>query len=88
MASTLKASPEQPLGIQYVLEQLQQDGVLSAVDKAIRKLINTTNDLQLYHDAAEKQGMRNLRLSGAQKVANGLTTLEEIYSVVPPIKDN
>jgi general secretion pathway protein E len=58
------------------------------VDKAIRKLINTTNDLQLYHDAAEKQGMRNLRLSGAQKVANGLTTLEEIYSVVPPIKDD
>lgn len=58
------------------------------IDKAMRKLINTSNDLQLYYDAAEKQGMRNLRLSGAQKVANGLTTLEEIYSVVPPSKDD
>ncbi|MEX2353206.1 MAG: ATPase, T2SS/T4P/T4SS family, partial [Gammaproteobacteria bacterium] len=56
-------------------------------DKAIRKLINTTNDLQLYYDAAEKQGMHNLRISGAQKVAKGLTTLEEIYSVVPPQKE-
>jgi general secretion pathway protein E len=57
------------------------------IDKAMRKLINSTNELQLYYEAAEKQGMRNLRLSGAQKVANGLTTLEEIYSVVPPDKD-
>jgi general secretion pathway protein E len=57
------------------------------IDKTIRKLINTSNDLQLYYEAAEKQGMRNLRLSGAQKVANGLTTLEEIYSAVPPNKD-
>jgi general secretion pathway protein E len=58
------------------------------IDKAMRKLINSSHDLQLYHDAAEKQGMRNLRISGAQKVANGLTTLEEIYSVVPPNKDD
>jgi len=57
------------------------------VDNIIRKLINTTNDLQLYHEAAEDQGMRNLRISGAQKVADGLTTLEEIYSVVPPQRE-
>jgi type II secretory ATPase GspE/PulE/Tfp pilus assembly ATPase PilB-like protein len=27
--------------------------------------------------------MRVLRISGAQKIAEGLTTLEEIYSVIP-----
>lgn len=57
------------------------------VDNNIRKLINTTTDLQLYYEAAARQGMHNLRISGAQKVADGLTTLEEIYSVVPPRKD-
>ena len=57
------------------------------VDKDIRKSISTNNDLHYYYQAAEKQGMRNIRLSGAQKVADGLTTLEEIYSVVPPNKD-
>ncbi len=56
------------------------------IDKTMRKLIHTSNDLQQYYEAAEKQGMRNLRISGAQKVAAGLTTLEEIYSVVPPDK--
>ena len=57
------------------------------IDKTVRKLINTTKELQLYYDAAEKQGMQNLRISGAQKIADGLTTLEEIYAVVPPKKD-
>ncbi|NKB36769.1 MAG: type II/IV secretion system protein [Gammaproteobacteria bacterium] len=58
------------------------------IDGNIRKLINTSTDLSEYHNAAEKQGMRNLRISGAQKIAEGLTTLEEIYSVIPPQKDN
>ena len=58
------------------------------VDKSIRKLINTTNDLNLYHDAAIKQGMPPLQISGAQKVAEGITTLEEIYATVPPRKDD
>ncbi len=56
------------------------------IDTDMRKLINTTTDLAKYHSAAKKQGMRSLRISGAQKVAEGLTTLEEIYSVIPPDK--
>ncbi|MGY8814195.1 MAG: GspE/PulE family protein [Gammaproteobacteria bacterium] len=58
------------------------------IDKNIRKLINSTNDLQLYYEAADKQGMESLRISGAQKIAEGLTTLEEIYATVPPKKDD
>jgi general secretion pathway protein E len=34
--------------------------------------------------AAIKEGMRPLRLSGAQKVASGLTTVEEVLRVAPP----
>ena len=33
--------------------------------------------------AAFKDGMRSLRLSGAQKVAAGLTTIEEVLRVTP-----
>jgi general secretion pathway protein E len=33
--------------------------------------------------AAMKQGMKSLRLSGAQKVAAGQTTIEEVLRVAP-----
>lgn len=58
------------------------------IDAEIQALLNTTTDLTEYHKAAEKQGMRSLRISGAQKIAEGLTTMEEIYSVIPPVKEN
>jgi len=54
------------------------------VNPEIRALINTTTDIALFQAAALKQGMHSLQISGAQKVAEGLTTLEEIYAVVPP----
>jgi len=46
-------------------------------------LITENAGLETLRAAAIKQGMRSLRLSGAHKIAEGLTTLEEIYSVVP-----
>ncbi|MFQ5658947.1 MAG: GspE/PulE family protein [Gammaproteobacteria bacterium] len=52
------------------------------VDAAVRELINTTSDVGKYYDMAAKQGMRPLTISGAYKIAEGLTTLEEIYAVV------
>ena len=58
------------------------------VDSDLRKLINSTSELEKYNSAAIKQGMRSLRISGAQKIAEGLTTLEEIYSVIPPDKND
>jgi general secretion pathway protein E len=57
------------------------------IDDEFRHLINTSTDLTAYYRAAADQGMRNLRISGAHKVAEGLTTLEEIYSVVPPANE-
>ena len=50
------------------------------IDKTLRHLIMTNPELDAIYTTALKQGMRLLRVSGAQKIAEGLTTLEEIYS--------
>jgi general secretion pathway protein E len=49
----------------------------------IRALINPAMDLLAVRRQAFKEGMRSLRLSGAQKVAAGLTTVEEVLRVTP-----
>jgi len=53
------------------------------INDAIKPLINADTDLTALRRAAFKDGMRSLRLSGAQKVAAGLTTLEEVLRVTP-----
>ncbi|MCY1554614.1 type IV-A pilus assembly ATPase PilB [compost metagenome] len=49
----------------------------------IKPLITADTDLIALRRAAFKEGMRSLRLSGAQKVATGLTTIEEVLRVTP-----
>ena len=49
----------------------------------IKTLINPDTDLLAVRRQAFKEGMRSLRLSGAQKVAAGLTTVEEVLRVTP-----
>ncbi len=50
----------------------------------LRKLVNPTADIAPIRDQAAREGMRPLRISGAMKVAAGLTTLEEVVKVAPP----
>lgn len=50
----------------------------------IKERISTDCNLQELRRQAMKEGMRTLRLSGAQKVAAGLTTIEEVMRVAPP----
>ena len=50
----------------------------------LRKLITPTTDIAPLREQASKEGMKPLRISGALKVANGLTTLEEVVRVAPP----
>jgi len=50
----------------------------------IRKQITENCDIAALRQQAIKEGMRPLRLSGAQKVANGITTVEEVLRVAPP----
>jgi general secretion pathway protein E len=50
----------------------------------IRRLITAEADLAKIREIAYKEGMKPLRISGAMKVAMGLTTLEEVIKVAPP----
>ncbi len=53
------------------------------MDATIREQVSMHTNLDLLRAATLKSGMRPLKISAAQKVANGLTTLEEAYSVLP-----
>lgn len=55
-----------------------------SMNKPLRDMITEDVQDRDIKQQAVKDGMRTLRLSGAQKVANGYTTLEEIYTVLPP----
>ncbi|HNQ56943.1 MAG: GspE/PulE family protein [Burkholderiales bacterium] len=50
----------------------------------LRKLVTPTTDLAKVRELAYREGMKPLRISGAMKVAAGLTTLEEVLQVAPP----
>jgi general secretion pathway protein E len=49
----------------------------------MQKLVNANAGLTELRKQSLKDGMRPLRLSGAQKVADGMTTIEEILRVTP-----
>ncbi len=50
----------------------------------IKKQITDNCNIAVLRQQAMKEGMRSLRLSGAQKVASGMTTVEEVLRVAPP----
>jgi general secretion pathway protein E len=50
---------------------------------AVQALITHDADIAQICRQAMKEGMRTLRLSGAQKVAQGKTTIEEVLRVSP-----
>ncbi len=53
------------------------------LNDAIKPLITADTDIVALRRQAFKDGMRSLRLSGAQKIAAGLTTIEEVLRVTP-----
>jgi general secretion pathway protein E len=50
----------------------------------LKRLVNEQADIVSVTKEAYKSGMKPLRLSGALKVAQGLTTLDEVLKVAPP----
>ena len=54
------------------------------LNREMRDLIRPNVDSVTLRDAAARTGMRDLRLSGAEKIAAGLTTLEEVLAAIPP----
>ncbi len=53
----------------------------------VRRLINPQMEVAKLREQAYREGMRPLRISGAMKVAQGVTSLEEIIKVAPPADD-
>jgi general secretion pathway protein E len=53
----------------------------------LRKSIGAETDLDALRDRAYREGMKPLRISGAMKIAAGLTSMEEVMSVAPPAAD-
>ncbi|MCP5206351.1 MAG: type II/IV secretion system protein [Hahellaceae bacterium] len=53
------------------------------MSEEIHKLVDNSCDVEKIRIKAIKEGMHSLRLSGAQKVSFGLTTIEEVMRVTP-----
>ena len=49
----------------------------------VKRLLNENASLNEVKKQAYREGLLPLRLSGAQKVAQGLTTIEEVLRVAP-----
>jgi general secretion pathway protein E len=54
--------------------------------ESLQRAIHDDTDLNTLRQQAMREGMRTLRLSGAQKVAAGLTTVEEVLRVAPAVE--
>jgi general secretion pathway protein E len=50
----------------------------------LRKAVAEQADLEALRDKAFREGMKPLRISGAMKIAAGLTTIDEVMNVAPP----
>jgi general secretion pathway protein E len=50
----------------------------------LREKIQPDSDAVAIRKAGINEGMTQLRIAGAKKIAMGLTTVEEVLKVVPP----
>ncbi len=58
------------------------------VSTQVKSLITANADLVALREQAFKDGMKPLRISGAMKVGAGLTTVDEVLKVAPPVRDS
>jgi general secretion pathway protein E len=58
---------------------------LLTVGEAFKEKISQSPDIDNLRRQAVADGMRPLRLAGALRVAEGLTTLDEVLSATPPL---
>lgn len=59
---------------------------LLTVGEGFKELVNREPSLQALRRQGIADGMRPLRLAGALRVAEGLTTLDEVLSATPPLE--
>jgi general secretion pathway protein E len=54
----------------------------------LKLMVSKGADLTAMREQAFKEGMKPLRISGAMKVGAGLTTMDEVLKVAPPVRDS
>jgi len=54
---------------------------------AIKALVGERAELEALREQAFNEAMKPLRISGAMKVGSGLTTVDEVLKVAPPVRD-
>jgi len=54
----------------------------------VRRLIRPGAEIPKIREQAFREGMRPLRISGALKLAQGVTTIEELIKQLPPADEN
>jgi general secretion pathway protein E len=57
---------------------------MMVMNPELRKAVAEEVDLEALRDKAFREGMKPLRISGAMKIAAGLTTIDEVMNVAPP----
>jgi len=50
----------------------------------LRKAVTAATDIDSLRDRAFREGMKPLRISGAMKIAAGVTTIDEVMTVASP----
>jgi general secretion pathway protein E len=59
---------------------------LLAVSPAFKEKVNQSPSIDALRRQAVADGMRPLRLAGALRIAEGLTTMEEVLTATPPLE--
>jgi general secretion pathway protein E len=60
---------------------------LLVMSDAIRLLVARGSELQELRQQAAREGLRSLRVSGAEKIVHGVTTIDEVLRAAPPFTD-
>ena len=60
---------------------------IMVLDNDIRSMIMDKTDMEKLREVSFREGTKPLRISGAMKVAAGLTTVDEVMKVAPPMLD-
>jgi general secretion pathway protein E len=60
---------------------------MMVLNNPLRNLITDKTEMDKLRELAYREGVKPLRISGAMKVAAGITTVDEVMKVAPPMQD-
>jgi general secretion pathway protein E len=60
---------------------------IMVLNNEIRNMINDKTDMDRLREVSYREGVKPLRINGAMKVAAGITTVDEVMKVAPPMQD-